>query len=244
MELYSRVPVFFHRKLVRIRSGKSLRSPKKTKKTTTRPGDALSHSQPLEDAFPKPENSFTVLPCRIHTQNDKAQAAAEHFYQEEAVRLLVNDYGRREPSLKSPIGHSASLFFPECLPERLETVAIVLEICAIQDGMLPIFFSDHPLENYLFAIDVLESNSSAKKDLKNAMNEMKPATGASSRSDIAQKFFSEKFLDIAETYGKDGQILLQKCRTGCLETWASESVKRPVTFEDYMVQRVREFGLS
>lgn len=104
------------------------------------PGEETSflYSRPLEDAYPKPTDSFTVLPCRVPLQDDGVRAAIQRLYNDETVMQLVHK-GATESSISglgSPIGHYAALAFPECIPKRLELVTFIMETATVFDSML------------------------------------------------------------------------------------------------------------
>ena len=123
------------RKFLRIRP----RKPLKIRMTSEE--ELFLHSKPLEDACPKPIDSFTVMPCRVPLQDDGVRTAAQRLYDDETLMQII-DKGTVESSiasLDSPVGHFVSLAFPECLPQRLEMVTYVMETGTLFDGMLKIF---------------------------------------------------------------------------------------------------------
>jgi hypothetical protein len=96
------------------------------------------YSKPLEDVYPKPANSFTIMPCRVPLQYHIVQAAVEHLYSTDIVRQIMNEGNLNDSDtiLDSPIGRYSTLIYPECLPERLETVTLIIEGGTLYDGML------------------------------------------------------------------------------------------------------------
>lgn len=85
---------------------------------TTFQEDLFPLSKPLEDAYPRPIDGFTIMLCRVPLQDGGAQDALERLYRDVAVIQTLNNCSMRSVS-DSPIGHYATLVFPECLPERL-----------------------------------------------------------------------------------------------------------------------------
>jgi hypothetical protein len=120
------------RKLLRILSRKE------PKVQTTSEEEPFIYSKPLQDVYPKPVGSFTVLPCRIGLQDDGVRAAIQRLNDDGTVMGKLNK-GTIESSiakLDSPIGHFVTLAFPECIPTRLEIVTLFVETGALLDGLL------------------------------------------------------------------------------------------------------------
>lgn len=120
------------RKLLRILSRKQPEA------QTTSEEEPFIYSKPLQDVYPKPSGSFTVLPCRIGLQDDGVQAALQRLDDGTMMGKSNNDTVELSiAKLNSPIGHFVTLSFPECIPTRLEIVAFIVEAGTLLDGLLP-----------------------------------------------------------------------------------------------------------
>lgn len=97
------------------------------------------HSEPLCNVHNRPSEAFTILASRLHKHNAQIVESATFFSAEIKSKFSQSATG---PAcyLNSSIGHCASLLYPECLPERIDAVAMIVEGGAIHDGM----------ENFLF----------------------------------------------------------------------------------------------
>ncbi|OBT63401.1 hypothetical protein VE03_07123 [Pseudogymnoascus sp. 23342-1-I1] len=197
---------------------------------TTLEEEPFIYSKPLQDAYPKPLGSFTVLPCRIGRQDDGVQAAIQRLDDDGTVMGKLNN-DTIEPSiakLNSPIGHFVTLGFPECIPTRLEIVTLIVETGTLLD-------------------DVMEddSNAAAKQDVGNALMGVKLPARMSPRKAAIQKWMAKTFLGVVNIYGKEGQVFLERCQSSLRDTWATETdVEIKATkFEDYLSQRIRNFSM-
>lgn len=122
-------------KFPRIRSLKSTRT-----ETPPRddPEELFSYSKPLEEVYPKPTNSFTILPCRVPLQDEAVRTAVHRLYSDKGIIKSINK-DRLESAVSSTdsrIGRYSTLIFPECLPERVEIITSVIEAGFLHDGML------------------------------------------------------------------------------------------------------------
>ncbi|KFX89132.1 hypothetical protein O988_08748 [Pseudogymnoascus sp. VKM F-3808] len=212
------------RKLLRILSRKQ------PKAQATPEEEPFIYSKPLQDAYPEPSGSFTVLPCRIGLQDDGVQAAIRRLDDDGTVIGKLNN-GTNEPSiakLNSPIGHYVTLTFPECIPTRLEIVTLFVETAALLD-------------------DVLEddSNAKAKQDFGDALMGAKLPAITSPRKAAMQKWAAKSSLEVVTIYGKEGRVLLERCQSSFQDQWATETdVEIKATkFEDYLSQRIRNFAM-
>lgn len=107
---------------------------------STVPGaDAFLYSEPLENVHHPPPRAFTTIPSRLHKQDAQAVESAKLFSTE--MMSAISQRRSDLPCVGSSIGHMSSLLYPECLPERLDAVAMILEGASIHDGMniTPIF---------------------------------------------------------------------------------------------------------
>jgi hypothetical protein len=95
--------------------------------------DGFLHSEPLENVHQRPSGAFTVLPSRLHKQDAQTVESAKLF----STEMMAAISGRSDLPchVGSCVGHMSSLLYPECLPERLDTVAMILEGGTIHDGM-------------------------------------------------------------------------------------------------------------
>lgn len=120
-----------------VRSFFRIRSRKPLETLTTSEEELFLYSKPLEDAYPRPIDSFTVIPCRVGLKDDGVRAAAQRLYGEETVIKMLSKRtsGSSIAGLESPMGHFATLVYPECIPERLDMVAYVLEMGNLFDGV-------------------------------------------------------------------------------------------------------------
>lgn len=101
--------------------------------STVPDADAFLYSEPLENVHHPPPRAFTTIPSRLHKQDAQAVESAKLF----GAEMMSAMSQRRSdlPCVGSCIGHMSSLLYPECLPERLDTVAMILEGATIHDGM-------------------------------------------------------------------------------------------------------------
>jgi hypothetical protein len=111
------------------------RKPSKDSTASQSEADFFLYSDLLENVHQEPTNSFTTMPCRIHKQDDIAVAAAQRLSREWAT--MTNEAVELTGSLTySPIGDIVSLVFPECLPERLDIIACMMELALLYDGRI------------------------------------------------------------------------------------------------------------
>lgn len=96
---------------------------------------AFLHSDPYESTHSRPSAAFTMLPGRLHRQDAQAVKSAEMFSKEVSSALPQDALGSA-CRLNSCVGHLSSLLYPECLPERLADVAMILEAATLHDGIL------------------------------------------------------------------------------------------------------------
>lgn len=118
-----------------IRLRKALtRRPSCSTLSTESEADAFFHSEPLDDVQFQGCAVFTTFPSRVHKLNAQTVESAKLSTFE-----ITSVMGQWQPGLPckldSPVGHATSLFFPECLPARLDTITMVLELRTIYDGM-------------------------------------------------------------------------------------------------------------
>lgn len=99
------------------------------------------HSEPLENDHQRPSEAFTTLPSRLHKQDVERVESVKLCSAEmmSAFSRLPSDFSCR---LDSSLGHASSLLFPECLPERLDALVMILEGAASHDGMNNAFVAD------------------------------------------------------------------------------------------------------
>lgn len=83
------------------------------------------------------------MPCRVALQDHRTQAAVKRLYSDDLWKQTLNEAGMNASvdTLDSPIGRWSTLIFPDCLPERLETVTLVIEGATLYDGTLQSFSS-------------------------------------------------------------------------------------------------------
>ena len=74
------------------------------------------------------------MPCRIHQQNDIAAATAKRVNVEWAT-VTKEAVESTDVIAGSPIGYASSLLFPECLPQRLETITSLIQLGGHYDGI-------------------------------------------------------------------------------------------------------------
>jgi hypothetical protein len=115
-------------KLRKALSGK----PRSSIISTVPDADAFLHSEPLENVHHRPSRAFTTLPSRLHKLDAQTVESAKLFSTEmmSSISQLRSDL----PCLGSSVGHMSSVLYPECLPERLDAVAMILEGATIYDG--------------------------------------------------------------------------------------------------------------
>lgn len=98
--------------------------------------------------------------------------------------------------------------------------------------------------NLLFTADVIEGSSIAvKNDVGSALKTVTSTAGESPRSRAMQKWITKAILESVSLYGKEGRVLLQSFQASWLDIWATDAGERATNFEDYVSQRVRNFGL-
>ncbi|PWY88153.1 geranylgeranyl pyrophosphate synthase [Aspergillus heteromorphus CBS 117.55] len=109
------------------------------------PVEVWTHSQPIADDEPHREGCFTTLSPRIHKYDHVAQRGSDRFVEDLQATLQTSE----PPAsyLASPVGNYASFLYPECLPERLEVVAYLTELCGLHDGKPPTESADVPVES-------------------------------------------------------------------------------------------------
>lgn len=90
------------------------------------------HSTEIDSATLARSGSFTTLPVRIHRNDVQAQKASNQFIRE--WKRIVGDKRFDLNVNQSPVGHVASLMFPECLPERLAFIAKACDFVTAVDG--------------------------------------------------------------------------------------------------------------
>lgn len=213
----------------------------KSSKTLTAPREeSFTYSQPLEDAYPKPTKSFTTLPCRVPLQDHAVRAAVDRLFNDEDMMKIVNKdmLDSSSTATDSPIGRYSALLYPDCLPDRVETVAFIIEAGFLYDGMFPTAVTD----NILISADLMDDSSFAgmKDDVTKAVMF---TAGASTRKVTIQKWIAKNFLELVNLYGKEGRVLLHSCQAGWLDMCTTDVEKRATIFEDYISQRVRNFAL-
>ncbi|KFY96141.1 hypothetical protein V498_02873 [Pseudogymnoascus sp. VKM F-4517 (FW-2822)] len=213
------------RKLPGIRSRKSLET-----RTTTSEEGVFRYSKPLEEVYPKSTDSFTILPCRVGLQDDGVRGAVQRLYADSTIMKTLNKstMGSSIAGLDSPFGHFASLIYPECIPERLEIAAMIVETGTILD-------------------DILDDDSYAalKEDVGNALMGVKFVAGDSPLKTAIEKWVAIFFLEMVGRYGKEGRILLRSCQSGWLgelETTAAGGGKAS-SYEDYLTRRIHNFAM-
>jgi hypothetical protein len=118
---------FFQRR----RIGRALR---KTAASTPSDEFEFKYSEPLEKTHDIPPNSFTSMPCRLHLHDAVAVEAAKSLRSELAAVVNAPLTGEA-PWGGSPIGYCTSLFFPECLPERMGWTTEFMESACFHDGL-------------------------------------------------------------------------------------------------------------
>ncbi|KFY29535.1 hypothetical protein V493_02301 [Pseudogymnoascus sp. VKM F-4281 (FW-2241)] len=91
------------------------------------------HSTEVDSATLARSGSFTTLPVRIHRNDVQVQKASNQFIRE--WKRIVGDKRFDLTVSQSPVGHAASLMFPECLPERLAFIAKACDfVTAVDDA--------------------------------------------------------------------------------------------------------------
>jgi hypothetical protein len=90
-----------------------------------------------------------------------------------------------------------------------------------------------------------DSDSIAKHDLGNALNGVKLPARTSHRKSAVEKSMAKTFLEVANIYGKEGRVLLERCQSSIRDTWATEAGAeiKATKFEDYLLQRIRNFSV-
>lgn len=118
---------------------------RKPRTLTTSGEELFLYSKPLDDAYIKPTNSFTVLPCRVPLQDHGVRVAVRRLYSDEDVIQIMKEsrLESSDASTDSPIGRYSTLLFPDCLPERLEAVTFLIEAGFLYDGTSKDFSSNH-----------------------------------------------------------------------------------------------------
>lgn len=101
--------------------------------TVSEPVEVWTHSQVLPEDDEHRKDCFTTLTPRIHKYDHVAQRGSDRFVQDLTASLNLDE--PQTSYLSSPVGNYASFLYPECLPERLETVAYLTELGNLHDGM-------------------------------------------------------------------------------------------------------------
>lgn len=101
--------------------------------TVSDPVEVWTHSQLLPEDDEHRKDCFTTLTPRIHKYDHVAQRGSDRFVQDLTAALNLDE--PQTSYLSSPVGNYASFLYPECLPERLETVAYLTELGNLHDGM-------------------------------------------------------------------------------------------------------------
>lgn len=202
--------------------------------------ESFTHSRPLGDAHTKPTKSFTILPCRIPLKDHAVRVAVSRLYNDEdMLRIASRDIlDVSFHATDSPIGRYSALLFPDCIPERLETVAFIIEAGFLYDGKFPTTV----IGKLLIQADIMDADSCAaiKDDVTKAVMF---TAGTSTRKVAIQKWIANNFLEFVNLYGKEGRVLLQSCQAGWTDMCKTDAEKRAPIFEDYITQRVRNFAL-
>ncbi|KAJ5559948.1 hypothetical protein N7513_002347 [Penicillium frequentans] len=103
--------------------------------STKSDAEVYFHSEPLDDVQLQECDVFTTFPSRVHKLNAQTVESAKLTNFE-----ITSAMGQWKPGLpcklNSRIGYATSVLFPECLPERLDTVTMVLELGTIYDDMV------------------------------------------------------------------------------------------------------------
>ncbi|GLA14364.1 terpene cyclase [Aspergillus niger] len=100
--------------------------------TVSEPVEVWTHSQVLPEDDEHRKDCFTTLTPRIHKYDHVAQRGSDRFVQDLTAALNLDE--PQTSYLSSPVGNYASFLYPECLPERLETVAYLTELGNLHDG--------------------------------------------------------------------------------------------------------------
>ncbi|KFZ21954.1 hypothetical protein V502_02902 [Pseudogymnoascus sp. VKM F-4520 (FW-2644)] len=168
------------------------------------------------------------MPCRVGLQDDGVRAAVQRLYDDETVMKMLNKSTIESSiaGLDSPIGHFATLVYPECIPERLEMVTFIMETGTLFD-------------------DILEDDSYAavKEDVGNALMGVKFTAGESPGKAAIQKWMAKNFLGIVNLYGKEGRALLRSCQSSWLGELETDAGIRASSFEDYLSRRIQNFSM-
>lgn len=101
--------------------------------------DPFCHSEPLENDPQRPSEAFTTLPSRLHKQ-DVERVESVKLFSTEMMSAISQPQSDFSCHLDTSLGHASSLLFPECLPERLDALVMVLEGAAIHHGMNDVLF--------------------------------------------------------------------------------------------------------
>ncbi|PWY75216.1 geranylgeranyl pyrophosphate synthase [Aspergillus sclerotioniger CBS 115572] len=130
--------------------------------TANEPVEVWGYSQPLPEDDEHLKECFTTLTPRIHKYDHVAQRGSDRFVQD--LTAALNSDEPQTSYLSSPVGNYASFLYPECLPERLETVAYLTELGSLHDGKAPAEKPDEPVES--------PRVEARKKLLEKAMSEL------------------------------------------------------------------------
>ncbi|RAK98539.1 geranylgeranyl pyrophosphate synthase [Aspergillus ibericus CBS 121593] len=130
--------------------------------TANEPVEVWGYSQVLPEDEEYLKDCFTTLTPRIHKYDHVAQRGSDRFVQDLTAALNTDE--PQTSYLSSPVGNYASFLYPECLPERLETVAYLTELGSLHDGKETAQKPDEPVES--------PRVEARKKLLEKAMSEL------------------------------------------------------------------------
>lgn len=129
----------------------SLSIPLSTSETapTDEPVKIWLHSRPIDQDDENRKGCFTTLPIRVHKYDHVAERGTQRFAQDWAATVAGASGNSTEDEskvisippqvtgcLSSPVGNYAGYLYPECVPDRLEIIAYLVELGYLRDCML------------------------------------------------------------------------------------------------------------
>ncbi|KAH3089977.1 hypothetical protein KXW78_000576 [Aspergillus fumigatus] len=189
---------------------------------------AFLHSDPYESTHSRPSAAFTMLPGRLHRQDAQAVKSAEMFSKEVSSALPQEALGSA-CRLNSCVGHLSSLLYPECLPERLADVAMILEAATLHDDVRDRDELGHTTDYHKMAASALRASLGV-------------GTASSMHGLKGNAFMSRHLTAFMTKYGAAGKALMARCLDNWVQPQESRVEKEPVNFEDSVARRVVTVG--
>lgn len=197
---------------------------------------SFCHSEALENDHHRPLEAFTTLPSRLHKQDAHGVESVKLLSAEMMVSIsqLPSDFRCR---LDSDVGHVSSLLFPECLPERLDAVAMILEGAAFQRGMNALV----PIMNKAnIKRKDMHDHDGLGRDSTNRMVSALLGVGDLRRGqDLEEEKLVSKLVHWFNTkYGEEGQVLAKRILGSWLQPMEGEVKANTNNFDGFISQQI------